>query len=366
MNRIVKPAARLAALSAVIALVACTTTYEGDKVDYKSAGKAPSLEIPPDLSQLSQQSRYAIPGKPVTASSLNASQPTSGKVQSVGIVAQGDVKIERVGNKRWLVVKRPAAQLWNPVREFWQESGFLLTIDQPNLGIMETDWAENRAKLPQDVIRATVGKLLDSVYSTGEMDKFRTRMETGPDGATEIFISHRGMIEQYNNKDNTSTIWTNREVDSELEAEFLKRLMVKLGTSQEQAQALIASSVSREKVARVTTINGVPVMQLDDNFDQAWRRVGLALDRTGFSVEDRDRSQGVYFVRYVEPGVSKEPGWLGKLFGAKPQENAPLKFRIAVRGTGDVTTVSILDATGQPDSSDNAKRIVQVLADDIR
>ncbi len=368
MNRFVKLGGRLGAfLGLTMALTACTTTFEGDKVDYKSVSTAPTLEVPPDLSQLARESRYSVPGKPVTASSYQSSPTTTAAGgQPVAVSSAGDVTIERVGNKRWLVIKRPPAQLWNPVREFWQESGFLLTVDNPNLGIMETDWAENRAKLPQDAIRATLGKVLDQLYSTGERDKFRTRMEIGPSGATEIFITHRGMVEQYNNKDNTQTIWMPRTADAELEAEFLKRLMVKLGTSQEQAQALVAAGVSKENTSQVTTVNGVPVVQINDNFDRAWRRVGVALDRTGFTVEDRDRSQGTYFVRYVEPGTSKEPGWLGKLFGAKPTDPSAIKFRIAVRGTGNVTTVSVLDATGQAVTSENARRIMKVIADDLR
>ena len=365
MNRFVKLGGRLGAfLGLTMALTACTTTFEGDKVNYKSAKTAPTLEVPPDLTQLTRESRYSLPGAAVSANSFKAGQPTA--VQPVAVANVGDVRVERVGNKRWLVVKRTPAELWNPVREFWQERGFLLTLDQANLGIMETDWAENRAKLPQDFIRATIGKLVDSLYSTGERDRFRTRMEAGADGTTEIFISHRGLVEEFSTNDKTSTVWTPRPPDPELEAEFLKRLMVKLGTNQQQAEALIASGANKDKGARVADVNGIPVVQIDDSFDRAWRRVGLALDRTGFTVEDRDRSQGVYFVRYVEPGTAKEPGWLGKLFGATPKVNPPLKFRIAIRGTGEVTTVSILDAAGQPVKTENARRIVQVIADDIR
>lgn len=181
MNRYVKLGGRLGAVIATLFLVACTTTFQGDKVDYKSVEKAPTLEVPPDLSQLASNTRYAVPGAPVSASTFAAGKTAStAPSQMVAVAAQGDVTIERVGNKRWLVVKRTPAQLWNPVREFWQESGFLLVIDQPNLGIMETDWAENRAKLPQDIIRSTVGKLMDSLYSTGERDKFRTRLEVSP------------------------------------------------------------------------------------------------------------------------------------------------------------------------------------------
>ena len=176
------------------ALAACSV-LEGDKIDYKSAGKGISLEVPPDLTALSRDSRYTVPGGPVTASSYAVGQAAPALPTAASTL--GDVRIEKEGNKRWLVVNRPADQLWNPIREFWQENGFLLTLDEANLGIIETDWAENRAKIPQDFIRNTLGKLIDSAYSTAERDRFRTRLERTPNGGTEIYISHRGMIEVY-------------------------------------------------------------------------------------------------------------------------------------------------------------------------
>jgi outer membrane protein assembly factor BamC len=235
---------------------------------------------------------------------------------------------------------------------------------------METDWAENRAKLPQDFIRNSLGKLIDSLYDSGERDRFRTRLERNAN-STEIYITHRGMVEKLvggttaQNADRTQ--WEPRPADPELEAEMLRRLMLKLGVSQEQAKAQAAAGVSAKPTSRVANANGVPVVQVDDGFDRAWRRVGLSLDRTGFTVEDRDRSQGVYFVRYVEPKAdSKEPGFFSKLFGASGKDAAPLKFRIALRSQGESTTVSVLNANGGPESSDNAQRIVKVLADDLR
>ena len=346
-----------------------TDAFQGEKVDYKSAGKGPTLEIPPDLTQLSRDTRYVVPGSSVTASGFQVGQTT----QSVPTAALtvGDVRIERSGNQRWLVVNRPADKLWGPVREFWQENGFLMAVEQENLGIMETDYAENRAKLPQDFIRATLGKLLDSLYSTGERDKFRTRLERTPSGGTEIYISHRGMVEMLTGTLRTpqksdGTVWQPRPADPELEAEFLRRLMVKLGVSQEQSRALIATNASRQ-TSRVGNVNNMPVVQLDEGFDRAWRRVGLALDRTGFTVEDRDRAQGTYFVRYVEPTADKkEPGFLGKLFGTSSTGVAPLKYRITVRSQGEASTVSVLNAQGAPEASANAQRIVQIIADDLK
>ncbi len=356
---------RLALLGLTFALTACSI-LETDKLDYKSASKAPSLSVPPDLTQLSRDNRYAIPGGTVTASSYQLGQA----VQSVPVAAaaMSDVRIERLGNQRWLVVKRAPEQLWDPIKDFWQESGFLLAMDQRNLGVMETDWAENRAKLPQDFIRNSLGKILETLYSTGERDKFRTRLERTPSGDTEIYISHRGMVEVYTSSKITegNTVWQPRPADPELEAEFLRRLMIRLGVAQEQAKAILTAGVPTS-VSKASSINGQPVVLINEDFDRAWRRVGLSLDRTGFTVEDRDRSQGTYFVRYVEPNLDKsEPGFLSKLFGGSSKVIAPVKYRVVVRSQGESTVVSVLNAAGAPDSSANAQRIVNVIVEDLK
>lgn len=354
------------------ALTGCSTIgdlMQGDKIDYKSSGKAgPSLDVPPDLNQLSRETRYVVPGSSVSASAYQVGQVS----QSVPVAATtvGDVRVERSGNQRWLVVNRPADKLWTPVRDFWLEGGFLLALDQENLGIMETDFAENRAKIPQDFIRSTIGKVFDGLYSTGERDKFRTRLERRTDGGTEIYVSHRGLVEVVTGGTKggagDSTVWQPRPSDPELETEFLRRMMVKLGVSQEQSKNLVAAGAQRQ-TSRIANVNNQPVVQMDENFDRAWRRVGLALDRTGFTVEDRDRSQGTYFVRYVEPNANKtEPGFFSKLFSGTGSTPTPLKYRILVKGQGENTVVSVLNDKGAPETSANAQRIVQVIADDLR
>lgn len=356
---------KAALLTLVLASSACSV-LDSDKVDYKSvaSNKAPSLEVPPDLAQLQRETRYAVPGGTVSANNYQTNKAVPGVPTAATSV--GDVRVERAGTQSWLVVSRNADQLWGPVRDFWQESGFLLTLDQANLGIMETDWAENRAKLPQDIIRNTVGKVFDSLYSTGERDRFRTRLERNPNGGTDIFISHRRVVEVYTNTLKDNTVWQPAPADPALEAEFLRRLMLKLGVPQEAATKAAAAPLVSQS-ARMATVNNVPVVQMDEGFDRAWRRVGLALDRTGFTVEDRDRNQGVYFVRYVEPNADKaNPGFFAKLFSGSGNAPAPLKYRIVVRSQGESTLVSVLNAAGAPETSANAKNIVQVLVADLR
>lgn len=361
---------RVGLLGLALALSACSTTFEGDKIDYKSATKGSTLEVPPDLTQLSRDTRYTTPDGVVSAAAYQAgksAQPATTTTLAAATI--GDVRIERDGNQRWLVIKRPSEALWDSVREFWLENGFTLAQEQAKLGIMETDWAENRAKLPQDIIRSTIGKVFDSLYSTGERDKFRTRLERNANGDTEIYVSHRGMAEVYSSSQKDATVWQPRPVDPELETEFLRRLMVKLGVSQEESKALAGAPVQRPSVARVTSLNNAPAVELDETFDRAWRRVGLSLDRTGFTVEDRDRSQGTYFVRYVEPtsaAEKKEPGFFSKLFGSSGSAKPPLKYRVLVRGEGSKSVVQVQDAAGAIDTSSNATRIVKLLADDLK
>lgn len=359
--------ARLSLLAAAAVLATGCSILQEDKIDYKSAERGVTLDVPPDLTQLSRDSRYNVPGSVVTASGFQTAQPSQATNATTAVNTLGDVRIERAGNQRWLVIDRPADRLWSPVKDFWQENGFVLELDQENLGIMETDWAENRAKLPQDIFRRTIGRVFENLYSTGERDKFRTRLERNAAGGTEIYISHRGMIEVYSSAQKDQTMWQPRPADSELETEFLRRLMVKLGVSEVQAKAA-AETAPVQAAARVTTVNNVPVVQMDDGFDRAWRRVGLSLDRTGFTVEDRDRTQGIYFVRYV-PALATDaakPGFFGRLFGGSAAEATPAQYRVVVRSSGESTTVSVLDAQGQPEASANAQNILQLLANDLK
>jgi outer membrane protein assembly factor BamC len=357
------------AVAGMALLNGCSTVnsvFKGDKIDYKTSGKAgPSLEVPPDLTQLSRENRYVVPGTAVNANAFQVGQSTP--ALPVAALALGDVRIERSGNQRWLVVNRPADKLYGPLRDFWLESGFLLSLDQENLGIMETDFAENRAKLPQDFIREALGKVLESLYSTGERDKFRTRLERNAAGGTEIFVSHRGLVEVVvGGAANNSTVWQPVPPNSELEAEFLRRIMVKLGVAQEQSKVLVAAGAPRT-TSKVANVNGMPVVQIEEGFERAWRRVGLTLDRTGFTVEDRDRAQGTYFVRYVDiTSDRKEPDFFSKLFSAAAPTAAPIKYRITLKSQGEATTVSVLNAQGVAEPSVNAQRIVKVIADDLR
>jgi len=282
--------------------------------------------------------------------------------------------IERAGSERWLVVEAPPERVWPMLREFWQDNGFTVQTESPATGIMETDWAENRAKIPQDFIRRTIGRAFESFYSTPERDKFRTRLErTG--NTTEIYISHRGMQEVYTTEGRDRTMWQPRAPDPGLEAEFLNRLLLKFAPEQAATQTAAAGSPAAGAAAKLVGDGGGQALEVAEGFDRAWRRVGLALDRGGFTVEDRDRSQGLYFVRYVDPEVeggrvAEKPGFFKRLFSsAKPRADAGSRFRVHVAEAGTQSRVTVLAQDGKPVPDVDrrtAGRILALLRDQLK
>ncbi len=372
-------AATLAGLFCLAALGGCSTIgdlFAGDKVDYRStsANRASGLEIPPDLTQLARESRYTQPNGTVSASTFQAVGSSGGAGPVVPVVAPqavGAFKIERLGNERWLSTTLKPEDVFPQLRSFWKDNGFALTQDRADTGVLETDWAENRAKLPNDLIRNTIGKVFDAAFSTSELDKYRTRVERTATGS-DIYITHRGMAEIYTGERKESTIWQPRPSDPQLEAAFLSRLMVKLGAKEDAARAIVATG-STPGPTRARSLEGRPgpTLQIDDGFDRAWRRVGIALDRSGFTVEDRDRAQGLYYVRYVDPKFAgrEEPNLFSKLFSfgrKKDDEGGPAKYRVKVAAEASGSTVTVLDSQGKPENGDAGKRIVALLLEDLK
>lgn len=363
----------------LLATSGCGIIPESKKIDYKTTTKLPSLEIPPDLTQLTKDDRFSVPDRAGKGSATfsayaqdRANANTPGAQESAVLPKVDVARMERSGSQRWLVVRMGNDKVWENLKDFWQETGFIIKVERPEAGVMETDWAENRAKLPDDFIRRSLGKVLDSLYSTGERDKFRTRLEPGSEaGTVEVYISHRAMEEVYTSTAKDDTRWQPKAADPELEAEMLRRFMVRLGTEEQKAaQALVAPKVAEQaKIVRTATS---AQLELQDRFDRAWRRVGLALDRVGFMVEDRDRAKGLYFVRYIDSDADakkKDPGMLSKLaFWRDSKDNSADKtrYRVYVKDMNNLSTVQVLNGEGKEETSETTQRILTLLHEQLK
>jgi outer membrane protein assembly factor BamC len=375
MKRFASHIQLLVIVTAALSVSACGTWEKvvGKKADYKQSRSEAPLEIPPDLSSSTIEDDLVVPGgTPATLSEYTSGTQKAAPGSSGVLVQPLNISIERYDDKQWLVVQNSADVVWPKVRDFWLQNGFLLTMDDPKVGILETDWAENRADIPQDFIRRTIGKALDSLYSSATRDRFRMRLErTGAD-STEIFITHRGMEEvaQGTPDNDTGTIWKPRPNDPELEAEMLKRLMVSLGAEEQSAAERLAQPAQTRAPQTQLVVNaaGETLLVVEQGFSRAWREVGLALDRVGFTVEDRDRTAGTYFVRYNDPlKEDKKKGFLSKMaFWRDDDPMSAEQFRILVSSEGEKTNVTVLNAESQRDNSSTAKRILTLVQEQMQ
>ena len=368
----------LAALAtAAVTLSGCSTIaeyspFEAKRVEYKAAQTGPALEIPPDLTPPKYDERFRA--GTATLSGVNSANRAAVLSGAGGVLpAVSGMRIERAGTERWLVVPGTPEVNFPKVREFWASLNMSLVADDSRIGVMETDWAENRARIQEDIIRRTIGKVFDNVYSSGTRDKYRTRLERGANSTTEIYISHRG-LEEKNVGSSTQPVfrYEQRKPEPEYEAEVLNRMMQYLGAPKEEALQIAQSAVApaaRVDQAQIVSSGGVSSLSMTDTFDRSWRRVGLALDRVGFTVVDRDRTAGTYFVRYADPDTiaKNEPGIIDKLkFWRNDAPQVTEQYRITLKENTGKTEVRVLDAKGVADGTEVGTRIVKLLQEQLR
>lgn len=351
------------------------------RLEYKQQREAlENLELPPDLMAASFDDALDIPpASGVTTFSeyigtRERRQRISGGGQVLPTVA--GVELERSGDTRWLRIDQPPQQVWPQVVAFWRQQGILLVEQEPAIGVMRTDWIENRAEIRRDFVTRMFRKVADGLYSTATRDQFRVRIDAGSrPGTTELHLSHRAMEERMVRNtlgEDFRTVWEPAPNDPGKEAAMLRRLMLSLGISDQEAQRMLAQPGGRAPAARATRVvqSGGGSLLLSAPFPEAWRRIGLALDRSGFAVEDRNRSEGVFFVRYGDPNTTQTErrGMISRLAFWNRGDRTPSveQYQVRLSEEQDQTRVTIRDASGAPDNSATAERILSLLNEELR
>lgn len=346
-------------------MTACGMLDEYDRrAEYKKSSTLPALELPPELDASIDEQMVIPGGAPATYSEYSRTQAEGrpgAKTDPAVMPQPSGMSVQRDGKLRWLKIDKPVDKLWEKTRDFWLESGFLLKRDEQKLGILETEWTENRGDIPQDVIRRTLGKVADFLWSASTRDKFRTRLERRNDGGTEIFITHRGAEEVSQGDD---FVWQSRPNDPELEAEMLTRLMVYLGVNEKQAEQQVAQAQDKSQALVEKQGNSLVV---SEDFPRTWRRVGLVLDRSGFTVEDRNRSEGIYYVQYVPADADEdEKGLLDSLAFWRSEEPESREFQIKLTEMGEQTRINILNKEGQAADAATTEQLLKVLVEKLK
>ena len=360
----------------IFSVGACKSISASKKIDYKSTKTVPPLDVPPGLSSLpsdeSQADLYGVPGGTTTYSSYSVDRDVTGTRSTGTSLLQhyDNVTLEHAGGQRWLVVQVEPEKLWPTIREFLLKYGLIIAREDPKTGTIETEWAENRALVGTKYQRVMF-KVLGSLYSTGTRDKYRVRLERGAEpGTTEIYLSHRSMKEVVSDAGGSSpiqTVWQPGQSDPILEAEMLRLLMVEIGIQNKRAEQLLAEGTIPERAKLSSGADGRLALNLQDSLDRAWRRVGLSLDRIGLTVEDRDRSKGIYYVR--DAGAeeeSKKRGFFSRLFRRNKDEPADREYLVSIKSVDSGTDVEILDQNGSPINVKHEERILSLLYEQLK
>nr|WP_198150017.1 outer membrane protein assembly factor BamC [Castellaniella caeni] len=360
-------------LASLLALSACSSfnqlTGQSESVEYKSTVTGEPLSIPPDLTQASDNTHYRAPEGVATLSAYAAGQKAQSANPADRVLPQtAGVQVMRDGALRWLVVSEPAETLYPKLIEFWGNQGFTIQSQNPKAGLIETDWAENRAKIPEGWLRSALGSVLDQVFDSGERDRFTIRLERDANGKTEVYVSHQHM-EETPTSDGTGFKWVFGKEDQGLNAAMLARLMVYLGTDQQKAAQEIKGATPDAGPATTTQLSsGQASLMVNETFDRAWRRVGVAIDSARFTVEDRNRDQGDYYIRYLDTDTGEkieQQTVFGRLFGTRNAAE-PQKFRVHVAQQGGGSEVTVLDQDGKQLTDATARRILTVIDKNLK
>jgi outer membrane protein assembly factor BamC len=360
----------LVATLAGLLLSACSSIGDSGKaVDYKKSRTTEALEVPPDLTSSTISEAPAVLDRAGTSYSEVGETNLSVGVDNV-LPTQDGLRVERDGDQQWLVVQGDPQQVWPRVRDFWMQEGILIKKEDPRTGIIVTEWVENRADIPQGPIRSVLGKVIDQVYSAATRDQYRVRLEQGvTPGTTEVYLTHRGVEEVVSGSvEDQTTKWQPRTSDPELEAEMMKRMMVFLGVEEQRARVLVARQAEPKARAQLVTGDDGSMLIVSEDFSRAWRRTGVALDRVGFAVEDRDRSDGIYYVRYSDPlATQDEKGLLsGLAFWSSGDDAEAKQYQIVLQPEGRETHVIVNNEEGVREVSKTGTRILTLLEEQLR
>jgi len=337
------------------------------KVDYKKEKQAEQdLEIPPDLTKSSIDDTRMIPDATPSGTATYSdyvgdqkpSAPTGGSAKSGEVLPRIEhVHVKRDGDQRWLAVRASVKDVWNKVIAFWHENDISLLEQDPAVGVMRTHWIESRPDANAEF--------------AAMRDQYRVRLEEGEEaGVTEVYLTHRGMEKRFVKGVAKGPVWVIRPTDHGLEAEMMRRMMLFFGVSDKRVEKDLAQHDAHKHRAQLLQEGGQSELEILEAFPRAWRITGMALDRGGFAVEDRDRAKGIYYVRYNDPmqDGKKEKGFLSKLaFWSNDDDvDKETQYQVRLHESGKTTRVTIQDNNGVRSNSDTAKRILGLLHEQIK
>jgi len=356
-------------LLVVLIIVSQACSNQAQRV-YQESSFGVALEVPPDLTKPSRQDELSF----LDSRQGNGNNDTvSGRAQINSLEASSvvpefeHIKLAKDGAQRWLVLQGEPRKIWPWIREFWIKNDFELSLEQPIIGLIETDWKQQRNNLPMKNNKvAGQEKAESTVYAVPTREKYRVRLDRGEqEGTTEVYLTHRG-VELL--ADGKLIVWKLRPSDVELEADMLNRLAVFLAGERKKLDGPLAATNRHLNVASlIKDESGRPMLKVDIEFSRVWRRVGLILDRMNYVIESSERSIGVYHLIFKDvlqdESVKEKPGWFSSWFSGSSESS---NLQVVLRDEGASTHITVRNPDGKYSSEEKATSLLKEMINQIQ
>ncbi|MBL6902194.1 MAG: outer membrane protein assembly factor BamC [Luminiphilus sp.] len=328
---------RLFCAVALMAVASCALVPESTDIlpwateseldgDYAEAVEADSIVVPPDLDSKAIQQAYPIPDV-----AENLAIPVTGKTPRPAPLTAGSqldaVRLQRLGDNGWAVVNVAPGQLWPQVRAFLVSSGISVSAVDASAGLIDTTFV-----LLED-------RSLES--------RFRFRVDSGVQRNTsELHILQQNMA-----KDLDLTVWPANSDDADLEQVMLRNIAQFIANSAESAPVSMMAEQAITGAGRIALEEDVDGarLRLALPFNRAWAAVEKGFSDAGFRLDDKNRSEGVFYVTYVGPDGEDDDGWFSWLWGSE-RDDPLLGQEFQVQLAEDVAAqvvISIVNIEGQ-------------------
>jgi outer membrane protein assembly factor BamC len=355
----------------VLTLIACGASNTGDRYLDTSLGQP--LEMPPDLAKFETESSFDLPD-----GFAGSNKTERNKVPVLAMI--DTLQLQGNGDFYWLSVEEPVENLYQQVKNFWALEGYGLIVDEPVIGIMQTEWIyKDEGDSKKDL--TWWEKILEAGDYSASQDQFKTRIERDPEGRNinRIYIAHRGTetvqeirVGNQRRDDIGTDDWHFRRSEPELEIEMLSRLMIFLGLRREAVDKQMAQSGLFKPRAWLehNVDESSPYLILKDSYHIAWNRIHHLLQRMNFEivVAEFERSfsgEGTLVVETESVETVEDTGFFS-FFGDSDKRNTR-KFKLSFsEETHEFTRVDLIDENGDPDSSPEGAEFLSMLFEQIK
>ncbi len=341
--------AMTSALSACSMLPDLSETFPDRSKYYLEAREMAELKLPEGMTRSSLNDLYVLPD--AVDGPLMAEEDQLMPKPLVASDAEQFVRVQALDGESWIVMELSTGQAWPRVRAFFEGNRLPLQQVDGQAGVLETNW-------------------LTSKTDPSVVERYQIAVQPGVQPATaEIHVQQKA-----SSRDDMETIvldWDTVSDASERERWMVMELANYLVQDSSSASvSLLAQGISEASRVKVVEEAGMPAfIELQLGFDRAWAAMTLALKKTQFEVDDRNRSQGRYFMTY-KPVASEEDGQSGfwsSLFGGDAEQikHFGTTFQLVLRQLNkDTVTIELVpEQAGFPE--EDRRTLLDILKSNI-